>query len=185
MNGFCRGRVVRLAFGQFDSAGGQERAHTVIARLAVDVLVVVGDRVEGDELLAGALRALLEIRVEHLLPRGGVHLGRLREDAVEIEEAGADPARQANSLGLVEHGQTLTVTKTKERPEALLCSPSRSRFRPPFSLTFGFRLRPSGSASSYLRSVLGARGNLGARRSRHKGSLKQKCRNLDARRLPA
>ena len=58
-------------------------------------------------------------------------------------------------------------------------SPSRFRFRPPFALTFGFRLRPSGSASSYLRSVLGARGNLGVRRSRHKRSRERKARNLD------
>ena len=58
-------------------------------------------------------------------------------------------------------------------------SPSRFRFRPPFALTFGFRLRPSGSASSYLRSVLGARGNLGVRRSRHKRSGERKARNLD------
>jgi hypothetical protein len=46
--------------------------------------------------------------------------------------------------------------KTKERPEALLRSPSRFRFRPPLSLTIGFRLLPSRSASTYLRSVLGA-----------------------------
>jgi hypothetical protein len=41
-------------------------------------------------------------------------------------------------------------------------SPSRLRFRPPCRLTFGFRLRPPGWASTYSRSVLGARGNLDA-----------------------
>src|SRR5438105_2083300 len=57
----------------------------------------------------------------------------------------------------------------KERPEALLRSPSRSHFRPPFSLTFGFRLWPSRPASSYVRSVLGARTNLGGGATIRKG----------------
>src|SRR6266404_5052820 len=39
-------------------------------------------------------------------------------------------------------------------------SPSRLRFRPPNRLTFRFRVRPLGSASTYLRSVVGAEGNL-------------------------
>src|SRR3954462_6741345 len=48
-----------------------------------------------------------------------------------------------------------------ERPLAgPLNSPNRFRFRPPHRLTFGFRLVPPGRASIYLRSVLGARGNL-------------------------
>ena len=41
-------------------------------------------------------------------------------------------------------------------------SPSRWRFRPPTPRTFGLRLRPSGAASAYSRSVLGARDNLTA-----------------------
>jgi hypothetical protein len=39
-------------------------------------------------------------------------------------------------------------------------SPSQFRFRPPFPLTFAFRLLPSDSVSTYSRSVLGASGNL-------------------------
>ena len=39
-------------------------------------------------------------------------------------------------------------------------SPSRFRFRPPLPLTFRLRVQPSDSASTYLRSVLGARENL-------------------------
>jgi hypothetical protein len=39
-------------------------------------------------------------------------------------------------------------------------SPSRFRFRPPLPLTFPFRVLPSDSVSTYLRSVLGARGTL-------------------------
>jgi hypothetical protein len=42
-------------------------------------------------------------------------------------------------------------------------SPSRFRFRPPFPLTFAFRLLPSDSVSTYLRSVLGASRNLTSR----------------------
>src|SRR5215831_18651574 len=42
-------------------------------------------------------------------------------------------------------------------------SPSRWRFRPPPPGTFGFRLPPSGAASTYSRSVLGARGNVPTR----------------------
>ena len=45
-------------------------------------------------------------------------------------------------------------------------SPSRFRFRPPFPLTFAFRLLPSDSVSTYLRSVLGARRNLTSRQGR-------------------
>jgi hypothetical protein len=44
-------------------------------------------------------------------------------------------------------------------------SPSRWRFRPPNLLAFRFRVRPSGSASTYSRSVLGARGNLVGRQA--------------------
>jgi hypothetical protein len=49
-------------------------------------------------------------------------------------------------------------------------SPSRLRFRPLPPLTFAFRLLPSDSVSTYLRSVLGARGNLGGRKGQIKAS---------------
>jgi len=39
-------------------------------------------------------------------------------------------------------------------------SPTRWHFRPPNQLTFRFRVRPLGSASTYSRSVVGAEGNL-------------------------
>ena len=58
--------------------------------------------------------------------------------------------------------------KVKRPPEGPLHSPSRFRFRPPNPLTFGFRLRPSSGASTYLRPVLGAIGTLGPRESRCK-----------------
>ncbi len=46
-------RVVRAARRELDRARGEERPHAVEARLAVDELVVVVHRVEGDECLAG------------------------------------------------------------------------------------------------------------------------------------
>src|SRR5262245_63060262 len=48
-------------------------------------------------------------------------------------------------------------------------SPSRFRFRPPLPLTFAFRLLPSDSVSTYLRSVLGARRNLTSAIGRSRG----------------
>src|SRR5256886_15080706 len=48
-------------------------------------------------------------------------------------------------------------------------SPSRFRFRPPLPLTFAFRLLPSDSVSTYLRSVLGASGNLTFRATGSRG----------------
>ena len=53
-----------------------------------------------------------------------MHLGGLGEDAVEIEEAGADPTRQPESLRIAGHAQT--VQKTKRSP---LGSPPRRRLR--------------------------------------------------------
>src|ERR687887_979344 len=44
------------------------------------------------------------------------------------------------------------------------------RFRPPLRRTFGFRLEPTGEASSYSRPVLGAGGTLGLRTRPRKGS---------------
>jgi len=57
-------------------------------------------------------------------------------------------------------------------------SPSRFRFRPPDPLTFGFRLLPPVPASTYLRSVLGASGNLGEDLAPGKRSDIRKARNL-------
>src|SRR5436309_2020782 len=57
-------------------------------------------------------------------------------------------------------------------------SPSRFRFRSPIPLTFGFRLLPSIPASTYLRSVLGARRNLGDLPSPRKSFRTRKDRYL-------
>jgi hypothetical protein len=75
--------------------------------------------------------------------------------------------------------------KLKGRPGGRpLSSPSRFRFRPPAPLTFGFRLLPSLPASTYLRSVLGANGNLGEPRSFRKRSERRKGRNLQKFNFP-
>ena len=81
--------------GQLDAARREERAHAVVARLAVDVLVVVVARVERHEALAGAVRALAQVVVEHLLPRRGMDLRGLRQHAVEVEQARLDVIRQS------------------------------------------------------------------------------------------
>ena len=80
------GVVARRALWQLDPARGEERADAVVTRLAVDVLVVVGNLVELDERLVALLRALAQILVEHLLPGGRVDLRGLRQHAVEVEQ---------------------------------------------------------------------------------------------------
>jgi hypothetical protein len=89
VNGYGVGRIVRRALGEVYSARGEEGTDTVVARLAVDVLVVVRHRIEGLEALTGLRRSLSEERVEHLLPGGGMDLRCLRQHTVEIEQAGS------------------------------------------------------------------------------------------------
>ena len=88
------GGIIRVALGQLDAPGGQERPGTVGPRLPVHVLVVVLDRVEGRERLPGLAGPLAQEVVEHLLPRGVVHLGGLGEHTVEVEETAADAIRE-------------------------------------------------------------------------------------------
>ena len=57
-----------------------------------------------------------------------------------------------------------------EEPSPRKYSPSRWHFRPPSPLAFGFRLLPPGAVSTYLRSVLGARGKVTGDVSRFKRS---------------
>ena len=82
---------------------GEEGAHAVGPLLPVDVAVVVGVDVEGHERLAGLVGPPPEVLVEHLLPGGGVDGGRPGQDAVEVEQAGADAVRKT------EHGCLLPV----------------------------------------------------------------------------
>src|SRR5204863_6173230 len=86
-----------------------------VTRLTVEVCSEGGDGVEGDERLAAPLRQLAQERVEHLLPRLRVHASSLREDAVEIEQAGPNPARQPESLDGVRHRQNLQKQSPQKR----------------------------------------------------------------------
>src|SRR4051794_18847363 len=63
-------------------------------RLAVDVLVIVGRAIELLKRRAGALSPITQEVVEHLLPRPRVDLRRLREHAVQVEQARRHPAGQ-------------------------------------------------------------------------------------------
>src|SRR5690606_10512366 len=69
-----------------DAPRGQEGAHPVGARTAVDVLVVVAVGVERLERLAVALRPAAQEVVERLLPRRPVHGRGLGQYAVEVEQ---------------------------------------------------------------------------------------------------
>jgi len=91
--------VIGTAFGQLDAAGGQERTSAVRSRLAVHVGVVVADGVESDERSAGAAGPGLQIAVEHLLPRGGMHLRCFGQDTIEIEQARSHHPWQTNHAG--------------------------------------------------------------------------------------
>ena len=88
------GRVTRGALGQHDAPAGEESAHPVGPVLAVDEAVVVGLA----ELGLVGMEALQEL-VEGALPGGEVHRRRPRQDAVEIEQAGADGFREAERPG--------------------------------------------------------------------------------------
>ena len=57
-------------------------------------------------------------------------------------------------------------------------SPTRLHFRPPNQLTFRLRVRPLGSASTYLRSVVGASGNLLLCTMAIQGHANRKSRSL-------
>jgi len=97
VNGLRLRRVGRRTHREVDAAGLEERLHAVEPRLAVDVLVVVRRTVERLERLIVPLGPVAQEVVEHLLPRAGVDLRRLGQDAVEVEQAGGD------SGGHVEH----------------------------------------------------------------------------------
>jgi hypothetical protein len=81
-------------------------------------------------------------------------------------------AQRLTPLRQLHDGEAAVPSTSSSRPPARdqKNSPSRLRFRPPPPLTFAFRLRPSVSVSTYLRSVLGARANLGGAKGRIKGT---------------
>ena len=82
--------VVGLAARQDDAPGGEEPLDAVVTGPPVDVahVVLVG---EGNERLAGRVGPASQVLVEQGFPRGRVHGGRTRNDAVRIEDDGRDP----------------------------------------------------------------------------------------------
>jgi hypothetical protein len=86
-------RVARLAFRQVDVTGGEERAHAVVTRAPVDVVVVV---LVGELLEPRDVRVRSQEGVERLLPRGAVLLGGAREHTVEVEQTGRHMVREAD-----------------------------------------------------------------------------------------
>src|SRR5450759_69313 len=87
-------RVAILALRKVDTARSKERAHAVVARLAVDVLVIFCNRIERQKRLAALRRPLAQKVVEHLLPGSGVDLRSLRQHPIQIEQARPHTVRQ-------------------------------------------------------------------------------------------
>src|SRR5258705_145109 len=88
-------RIRRLALRQLDAPRGQENPRSLGARSAVNILVVVTDRVERNKRLAGPLGAATQEVVKHFLPRRVVNQRSLGQDAVEVEQAPAHLVRKA------------------------------------------------------------------------------------------
>jgi hypothetical protein len=105
-----------------------------------------------------------------------------------VQSGDYDPRRPASSaIGLrFPHFATfsLQVAHTCVEPRVLYMggtkvSPSRVRFRPLSRLTFRFRVRPSGRASSYSRPVLGAAAIYALQRAPARGSDDGKAANCE------
>ena len=125
--------IVGAAFGQFDATGLQERSGPVGPWLPVDILVVILDRVERRVRLASAFCALTQEAVEHLFPRGIMHLGGLGQDTVEVEEAAADTIRETDHASSVRESILAAafagVTSRKYVPEVHAAAPDPGRDR--------------------------------------------------------
>src|SRR5581483_5017209 len=113
----------------------------------------------------------------------------------ELEQARADrggvlaqplPSGLPAGRGLVPAREALraVLVRIERHVRRKKNSPSRLRFRPPNRLTFRFRVRPLGWASTYSRPVLGATGNLDACGHAHKAAPRRKGRSLRAQRNP-
>jgi len=70
------------------------------ALLAIHIFPVVRGRVEGDELLSGALGTLGQVGVKRGLPGLGMHAGGIGQDTVEVEQAGTHLLWQTQHAGL-------------------------------------------------------------------------------------
>src|SRR5260370_5947749 len=81
-------RIVLRALRQSDIARREKRPDSLLPGFAVDIFVVVGDRVERLEPFSRLFRTLLHEAIEGGLPGHSMDPGRLSQDSVEIEEAG-------------------------------------------------------------------------------------------------
>jgi hypothetical protein len=119
VDGGCPRRVVRRPLGEVDAPRLEERPGAVQPGLAVDVGVVIGVRIERDELGSRALGALAEEFVEHLLPRRRVHHRGLSDHPVHVEQAGR------NTLGKPEHRPSAPGQTTPGSPASPLAPPGQ------------------------------------------------------------
>ena len=85
-----------------------------------------------------------------------------REDRERARQDQGTPAGVSRYLRRIPFSPSTAANRAVRSTGPRKNSPSRWRFRPPSPRTFGFRLRPPGAASTYSRSVLGARANLRA-----------------------
>lgn len=99
--GLLFGAVGRIALGERDAARGEKGAHALVARLAVDVGKVVALAIERPEARLAAARPPAQVRVEQLLPGGGMEVGGARDDAVHVEDDGPEAGLRGVRLALI------------------------------------------------------------------------------------
>src|SRR5215469_11524915 len=141
-----------------DSPGDEEGARPVVPGLPVHVLVVVIDRVEWHERLAGPLGPIPQVAVEHLFPRGGVHLRDLRENTVQVEQAAAGAIRKTEHAPSVREsipaGQFCAILLHK----FILAARSRGGTRSPSLVqAAGARTMPHAPSRGFARALTGCR----------------------------
>ena len=94
-------RIIDVTFRQPDATAGEKGMDALQARFAMEMLVVVGSRVErpeSPEPLADTLEPAREELVEGVRPRDGVDSRAARQDAVEVEHTGKHAGRKPQHL---------------------------------------------------------------------------------------
>ena len=76
---------------KLDATGFEKALHTVVAPLAVDILLIVGPCVEWHKRLSLFLGPCPQECIEHLFPCRRVNTGGSRNDAIEVEQNGIEP----------------------------------------------------------------------------------------------
>jgi hypothetical protein len=96
--------IIGRALGKDNASRGEEAAHPVIARFAVDVLAVVDLRVKRTPILARTLRALLYVVVEEPFPRDGMDDSGLGDYPVHVEYNGIELLSSQDDGSRFAHG---------------------------------------------------------------------------------